>query len=56
MKETEPLIIRDTQLPLPIELRGKHGEREYYLLIPAGNKFGACLNKVTAPLRRMFKQ
>lgn len=56
MRTADGLIIRDSELPMQIELRGQNGEREFYLLLPARKKFGACLNKVTAPIRRIFKK
>jgi hypothetical protein len=50
------LIIKSKDLPLPLELQGENGEREIYILKPAGRKFGACLNKVPDMLRRLFLQ
>ena len=49
------MVIQQQELPLPIEIQGKNGEREIYMLNPAGrNKFGACLNKVIDPLRQVY--
>jgi len=54
MNKGETLVVRQSQLPLQIELVGDKGEREHYFLMPASRKVGACLNKVAAPLLRMI--
>jgi|LGVE01.1.fsa_nt_gb hypothetical protein len=49
------LIINSRDLPLRLELCGENGEREEYLINPAGRKFGACLTKVPQMLRQMLR-
>ncbi len=48
------LIIKKRELPLTLELQGENGECEIYMLTPASRKFGACLQKVIQPLRRLI--
>jgi predicted transcriptional regulator len=54
MQSEQKLIIHSRDLPLPLEIQGENGEREIYMLTPAGRKFGACLTKVPDMLRRLL--
>lgn len=56
MNTERKLVIQNCDLPLPIEIQGKNGEREIYMLTPAGRKFGACLTKAPEMLRRLLLQ
>jgi hypothetical protein len=42
------LILKSSDLPIPLEVVGDNGERENYVINPAGRKFGASLVKVDA--------
>ncbi len=55
MKNEKKLKINSRDLPLRLELCGENGEREEYLINPAGRKFGACLTKVPQTLRQSQK-
>ncbi len=48
--------INSRDLPLTVRLKGDCGQEEFYLIAPAGRKFGASLQKVIDPLRRMLRQ
>ncbi len=49
------LTINKDDLPMTVELKGKNGQCEFYMLTPASRKFGACLQKIVQPLRRLVK-
>ena len=49
MKKTM-IRLRMSDLPKPVEIEGACGEREHYMLTPAGRKkCGAALQKVLVP-------
>lgn len=43
----EKIHLNVNELPKLIELKNNNGEIKLYLLLPAGRKFGACLNAAT---------
>lgn len=45
------IIIPTKDLPLELEVLGDKGERETYLIVSAGRKFGANLVKPVVPTR-----
>ena len=51
MNKSDALVIKKSDLPISVVLTGDQGEQEYYALVPAGKKFGACLQKVTGIFR-----
>jgi hypothetical protein len=54
MSAQKYLIVKSADLPLPLEVVGPNGEKEYYLLQPATKRFGAYLNKIAKPLQKML--
>ena len=43
------ITLRSVDLPVPLEVIGENGEREIYIIKPAGPKFGASLYKPEKP-------
>jgi hypothetical protein len=46
----EKIILKSNDLPIPLEVIGENGEREIYIIKPAGRKFGASLSKPEKPV------
>lgn len=42
----DKMVKNINELPLILELKNDHGEKKLYQIIPAGRKFGACLNVI----------
>ena len=52
-----PMEIRQAELPLPIVIVGRGGEKEFYHLMPAGKgRVGASLQKVVIPAKELFQK
>ena len=51
MAGIETLILKENELPKILEVVGHSGERAFYMIKPAGRKFGACLQGVDQPLK-----
>ena len=51
MAGIKTLILQENELPKILEVVGHSGERAFYIIKPAGRKFGACLQGVDQPLR-----
>ena len=56
MAGIETLILQEDELPKVLEIVSHAGERIFYMIKPAGRKFGACLQGVDQSLRNTLMQ
>lgn len=46
------VVVRQEELPLVLELRGKCGAKKLYQMVPARKALGACLNVIDESIER----